>query len=182
MADTTAESRNVPRERLLVRDLMAVGVATCPPETPIVEVARLLLEKQLEAIVVLDAEGEAIGVVTQDELVSAYSRDNCRALTAEDVMSAKVPQIPPDLTLPLAAQIMRDLHVRVVFLMHEAAGIRYPAASLSYRHLLRHLAARSDAELLDLGSAAPRKPPLESFIERRDAARNSAMKHNTEKT
>ena len=47
------------RERLLVRDLMAVGVATCPPTTPIVDVARLLLEKQLEVIVVLDEEGEA---------------------------------------------------------------------------------------------------------------------------
>ncbi len=168
------------RERLLVRDLMAVGVATCPPTTSIVDVARLLLEKQLEAIVVLDIEVEAVGVVTQDELVSAYSRDNCRALTAEDIMCAKVPQIPPDLSLPLAAQIMRDQHVRVVFQMHEAAGIRYPAASLSYRHLLRHLAASSDAELLDLGSAAPRKLPLESFFERRDAARQSVKKNNTD--
>ena len=166
-----------PRQRLLVRDLMRVGVATCPPDTPIVEVARLMLEKQLEGIVVLDAEGEAIGVVTQDELAQAYSRDNCHDLHAEDVMQAKVPQIPPDLPLTVAAQIMRDLRVRIVFLMHEAGGIRYPAAALSYQHLLRHLAARTDAELEDLGTAAPRKLPLESFIEKRDAARRRASTH-----
>jgi CBS domain-containing protein len=171
MSDTNTA---MARERLLVRDLMAVGVATCPPDMPIVEVTRLLLEKQLEGVVVLNADGEAIGVVTQDELVLAYSNDNCRNLIAENVMCAKVPQIPPDLPLPVAAQIMRDLGVRVVFLMHEAGGIQYPAAALSYRQLLRHLAARSDAELQDLGSAAPRKPPLESFIERRDAARKNA--------
>ena len=158
-------------ERILIRDLMAVGVATCPPKTPIVEVARLLLDKQLEAVVVLDMEGEAVGVVGQEELVKGYSRDNCRNLTAEDIMTENVPQIQPDLPLTAAAQIMRDQHVRVLFIMHHAGGIRYPAASLSYRHLLRHLAASSDADLQDLGTAAARKSPIESFIERRDAAR-----------
>ncbi len=173
MADT-----NAPRERLLVRDLMAVGVATCPPVTPIAEVARLILDKNLEGVIVLDIEGEAVGVVTQDELVTAYSNDNRAALTAEDIMRAKVPQIAPDLPLEVAAQLMRDMKVRVAYQMHEAAGIRYPAASLSYRHLLRHLAAQNDAELQDLGSAAPRKLPLESFFERRDAARKTAGTKN----
>lgn len=158
-------------ERLLVRDLMSVGVATCPPDTLIVEIARLLLDKQLEAIVVLDQEGHAVGVVSQDELVEAYTRDNWRDLTAEAVMCDGVPQVPPDIPLTAAAQIMQDQRVRVLFLMHHAGGIEYPAAALSYRSILRHLAARSDAELQDLGIAAARQPPLETFIQKRDAAR-----------
>jgi predicted transcriptional regulator len=161
-------------ERLYVRDLMAVGVATCPPETPIVEVTRLLLEKQLEGIVVLDTEGNASGSISRDELVQAYTRDNCRDLTAEDVMRDSIPQVPPDIPLTVAAQLMRDQGVRVVFLMHHAGGIQYPAASLSYTQLLRHLAAPSDQDLQDLGTAAARKTPLESFIAKRDAARRSA--------
>ena len=161
-------------ERLLVRDLMSVGVMTCPPDTPIVEIARLLLDKQLEGIVVLDQEGHAIGSISQDELVLAYTRDGCRDLTAEDVMRDSVPQIPPDVPLTVAAQIMRDKGVRVVFLMHNAAGIQYPAAALSYTHILRHLAAQSDAELQDLGTAAARKSPIETFIEKRDAARRQS--------
>ena len=161
-------------ERLLVRDLMSVGVMTCPPDTPIVEIARLLLDKQLEGIVVLDQEGHAIGSISQDELVQAYTRDGCRDLTAEDVMRDSVPQIPPDVPLTVAAQIMRDKGVRVVFLMHNAAGIQYPAAALSYTHILRHLAAQSDAELQDLGTAAARKSPIETFIEKRDAARRQS--------
>jgi CBS domain-containing protein len=158
-------------ERLYVRDLMAVGVATCPPGAPIVDIARLLLEQQLEGVVVLDAEGHGAGFISRDELVQAYTRDDCRDLTAEDVMRDSIPQVPPDIPLVAAAQLMRDQGVRVVYMMHHSGGIIYPAASLSYTQLLRHLAARGDEELQDLGTAAPRKTPLETFIEKRDAAR-----------
>ncbi len=167
-------------ERLLVRDLMSVGVATCSPDTPIQDIARLLLDKGLEAVVVLDHEGFAVGVVSQDELVRAYTREDCRGLTAEAIMHEGVPQVPPDIPLSAAAQLMQDQDVRVVFLMHNANGIIYPAAALSYRHLLRHLAANSDDELNDLGIAAARKPPLERFIEKRDAARRRSRSSNQE--
>ncbi len=158
-------------ERLLVRDLMSVGVATCSPETPLDDIARLLLDRQLEAVVVLDQEGNAVGVVSQEELIEGYLCENRNDLTAEDVMHEGVPQIPPDIPLIAAAQIMRDQHVRVMFLMHHAGGIEYPAASLSYRHLLRHLAAHSDEELRDLGIAAARQSPIQTFLDRRDRAR-----------
>jgi CBS domain-containing protein len=158
-------------ERLLVRDLMTVGVATCSPETPVADIARLLLEKELEAVVVLDQEGFAAGIVSQDELARAYTRDDCRDLTAEAIMWERVPQVPPDIPLAAAAQLMQDQGVRMLFLMHHAGGIEYPAAAISYRHILRHLAARSDDELRDLGIAAARQAPLDKFIQKRDAAR-----------
>ena len=77
-------------ERLLVRDLMSVGVVTCKPATPIAEVARLLLEKEIEGVIVLDNEGHASGVISQNELMRAYSRVNCGVLTAEEVMRADI--------------------------------------------------------------------------------------------
>ena len=162
-------------ERKLVRDLMTVGVPTCPPHTPIVDLTRLMLEKNWEAVVVLDGdEGHAIGVISQDELVKAYERDDARSLLVEDVMHEGVPQIPPDVPLTATAQMMLDQHVRAFFLMHHAAGVTYPAAMITYRHLMRHLAAQSDDDLKDMGIAAARKAPLERFIERRDAAKRAA--------
>jgi CBS domain-containing protein len=155
----------------LVRDLMTVGVPTCPPDTSITAITRLLLEHDHEGVVVLDHEGHAVGVVSQDDLVRAYARDDRASLTAEKMMTEGVPQVPPDIPLTAAAQIMRDLGVRIVFLMHNADGITYPAALLSYRHLLRHLAAGDDADLKDLGIRAEREAPLETFIRRRDEAR-----------
>ncbi len=164
-------------ERKLVRDLMTVGVPTCPPHTPVVDLVRLMLEKNWEAVVVLDGEeGHALGVVGQDEIVKAYQRDDVRTLTAEQIMHEGVPQIPPDILLTVAAQMMIDQHVRAFFLMHNAGGITYPAAYITYRHILRHLAAQSDDDLKDMGIAAARKAPLQQFIERRDAAKQAALK------
>ena len=163
-----------PGDIKLVRDLMTVGVPTCAPHTPVMDVARRLLEEGLEAIVVQNEEGHAVGVISQDDLVRAYGRADQQALMASDVMTEGVPQIPPDIPLAAAAQIMRDLGVRVLYLTHNADGITYPAASLSYHHLLRHLAAGDTAGLKDLGIKAEREPPLATFFRRRDEARRRA--------
>lgn len=160
-------------ERKLVRDLMTVGVATCSLATPINGIASLLLEQDLEGIVVLDKEGHAAGVVTQDELVRAYARGSWQTLLAEDVMRVDVPQLPPDIPLAAAAQLMQDQGVRVAFLTHHAGGIIYPAAVITYKHFLRHLVAQNDDELNDLGIRAARQSPLEVFFKQRDKARHN---------
>lgn len=153
---------------------MTVGVPTCKSTTPVVDIARFLIENNVEELVVLGEEGEGIGVCGYKELVSAYERENVRKLTAEDVMSEGVPELPSDITLKLAAQLLRDKNIRVAYMNHNSAGIIYPAASISYKHLVRHLAADDNEELKDLGFNAERKSPLEQFIKRRDEARKQA--------
>ena len=158
----------------LVRDLMTVGVPTCKITTPVVDIARFLIENNVEEIVVLGDEGEGVGVCGYKELVSAYEREDVRELIAEDIMTEGVPELPSDISLTLAAQLLRDKNIRVAYMNHNSAGIIYPAASISYRHLVRHLAAEDESELKDLGINAERKSPLEQFIERRDEARRQA--------
>ena len=153
---------------------MTVGVPTCKNTTPVADIANFLIENNVEELVVLGEEGEGIGVCGYRELINAYERDDVRELTAEDVMSEGVPELPSDITLKLAAQLLRDKDIRVAYMNHNSAGIIYPAASISYRHLVRHLAAENEEELKDLGFNAERKSPLEQFIERRDEARKQA--------
>jgi predicted transcriptional regulator len=161
----------------LVRDLMSVGVPTCALDDSVVELARWFLEKEIEGAVVLDEHGHGAGVVTQDELIRAYAKGDCQQLTAQDVMRPDVPAVPPDIPLTAVAQIMQDMGVRVVYMTHHAGGIEYPAAYLTYKHLLRHLAARDEEELKDLGIKAEREAPLETFFRRRDEAlRRAKMK------
>jgi len=171
---------DVSSDPKLVRELMTVGVLTCPPDTPIPEAARLLLSNNLEAIVVLDVEGHAVGMISRDELIQSYAKGDYKSLTAEEVMRADVPQLPPEIPLNAAAQIMQDQKLRVVFLMHQAGGIEYPAAVLSYQHLLRHMAMQDDDDLSDLGISAERQSPEESYLQRREAARrkNISSKHS----
>jgi len=159
----------------LVRDLMTVGVPTCKWDTPAVDVARFLLEHHVEAMCVLDAEGHGIGIVGEEELVASYGRDDLPTLQAEDIMSEGVPELNADMPLMVAAQMMKDRHVRIAYMNHNSAGIIYPAAYISYRHILRHMAAKDEGELDDLGIAAARKSPIEQFIERRDEARRKNL-------
>ena len=158
----------------LVRDLMTVGVPTCKWETPIKDIARFLLEHHVEAMCVLDAEGHGIGVVGEEKLVAVYGKENFDSFKAEDVMSEGVPELSADIPLTVAAQMMTDKRIRIAYVMHNAGGIIYPAAYVSYRHILRHIAAKDESELRDLGLAAERKSPIEVFIERRDEARRKA--------
>ena len=114
----------------LVRDLMSVGVLTCTPETRVVDLTRVLLEKDLEGAVVLDDRGHAAGIVTRDDLVRAYATgDDLQDLAVQAVMQDGVPQIPPDIPLTAADQIMQDRGLRIVFLMHHAGGIEYPVVA-----------------------------------------------------
>ncbi len=167
------QSKPSPR---LVRDLMSVGVPTCALDDSVVELTRWFLEKDVEGAVVLDENGHGAGVVTHDELVKAYARGDYEALTAVDVMRADVPAVPPDIPLSAAAQLMQDMKARIVYVTHHAGGIEYPAAYITYKHLLRHLAAVDGAELKDLGIKAEREAPLETFFRRRDEALKRAQK------
>ncbi len=160
----------------LVRDLMSVGVPTCALDDSVVELTRWFLEKDIEGAVVLDDNGHGAGVVTHDELVKAYAKGGYELLTAQDVMRADVPTVPPDIPLTAVAQIMQDMKTRIIYMTHHAGGIEYPAAYLTYKHLLRHLAAEDGAELKDLGIKAEREAPLETFFRRRDEALKRAQK------
>lgn len=158
----------------LVRDLMTVGVPTCKTSTSIVDIARFLVEQNIEEMVVLGNEGEGVGIVGYEELVGAYGRENAKSLTAEEIMREGVPEFPADIPLVTAAQMMKDKGIRVAYMTHNSSGIIYPAAMISYKHIVRHLAAKDESELKDLGLAAERKSPIEVFIERRDEARKKA--------
>jgi len=158
----------------LTRDLMTVGVPTCKTSTPVRDVARFLLGHDVEEMVVLDEEGQGVGVIGYEQIIARLDREDLADLPAEKILSEGVPELPADIPLVAAAQMLRDRRVRVGYMLHNSAGITYPAAFLSYRHLLRYVAAADDAELGDLGVAARRKSPLDQFIEKRDAARRKA--------
>jgi len=163
-------------DTILVRDLMTIGVPTCKTSTPVVDIARFIIDNNVEEMVVLGDEGEGVGVVGYEELVTAYHRENIRELTAEDIMREGIIELPSDIPLTVAAQMMKDKNIRVAYMNHNSAGIIYPAASISYKHIVRHLAAKDESELKDLGLKAERKSPVEVFIARRDEARKKVHK------
>ncbi len=160
---------NTLSDPILVRDLMSVGVPTCPADTSILSLAQSVLEKNWEAVVVLEGEqGHAIGVVSRDELAQAYAKGGLENAPVEAIMCERLVTLPPDIPVRTAAQIMLDEGVRAAYITHRAGGIEYPAAWLTFSHLLRHLA---NDDLSDLGIRASREKPLDMFVRRREEAR-----------
>ena len=154
-----------------VRDLMHIGVSTCRTNTSVAEAARTLLRENLEALIVLDDNGHAVGLLGRREVVAAYAQSGTHSrgsetATAGDVMRLDIPEIPADIPAIVAAQIMLDQGVREIYLMHHAGGISWPAAVLRFEDVLRYLAAESEADLASMGAGAPRKSPVETFMER----------------
>lgn len=135
----------------LVRDLMQIGVTTCPADTLLVKAVRILLRAQLDSLIVLDSNGHAAGLFGRREAVAAYGLAGTRVhgyqtLTVADAMQPDIPEIPPDIPAIAAAQIMLDQNVRDIYLMHHDRGISWPAAVLRFEDVLRDLAADSEIE------------------------------------
>ena len=168
MTDSSAPLPN------LVRDLMKVGVVTCSPDTTLKQLARLILEHNVEDVVVLD-EGNAIGVVGQTDLVAAFPHPEFENRTVKDIMREELCQVPPDIPITTAVQIMQDQNARTIFMMHNSSGIEYPAASITYSHILRLISASNLGDLDNPRISAKRKSSIEVFIERREAARKRRL-------
>lgn len=155
----------------LVRDLMHIGVTTCRADVPLVEAVRILFRKGLESLIVLDGNSHTVGMFSRREAVVAFGRSGAnmrdiKTLTVGEVMRPDIPQVPPDIPAIAAAQIMLDQGVREIYLMHHGVGTSWPAAVLRFEDVLRYLAAESEADVADMGAGAPRKSPIEAFIER----------------
>jgi CBS domain-containing protein len=51
------------------RDVMSKPVVSVHPDTPLCEIARLLLDKGISAVPVVDEKGAPIGMVSEDDLI-----------------------------------------------------------------------------------------------------------------
>jgi CBS domain-containing protein len=117
---------------------MKIGVPTCALETPLAEVARIMVRDQADSLIVMDEFG-ACGIVSQSDLVRAYSR-NFMLLAAKDVMTEKITSISPEAPLTSAANLMQDERVHQVFIMHDHPGPSRPNAVITMRAIVREMA------------------------------------------
>jgi len=118
-------------------DVMTSTVITVNPETPVEDVARLLVERQISGVPVVDAHNRVIGILTEGDLfrrhelgterrrgrwlemftsnvtlASEYVRSHGR--TAEEVMVRDVIAVTPDTPLERIADIFETERVKRV--------------------------------------------------------------------
>jgi crotonyl-CoA carboxylase/reductase len=65
------EALTIADDGTKVRDLMHRGIISCTPDDTVGTVAKIMVDKEIHAVVVMDEQGKAIGVVSQTDMVLA---------------------------------------------------------------------------------------------------------------
>lgn len=128
---------DISREKM-VRDVMTRGVITVSFDTSVSEIAKLLVEEDISGVAVTAPDDEVVGVIAEIDFIKVFDQDWDK-LTAEDIMSSFVRTIDPETTIKKAADIMRELNIHRLLILHRAPGRSYdvPVGILSASDILR---------------------------------------------
>ncbi|KXB07291.1 hypothetical protein AKJ51_01655 [candidate division MSBL1 archaeon SCGC-AAA382A20] len=90
-----------------VEDAMTTNVETTKPSIPVTEVAKVMAEKEIGSVVVVE-NGEAVGIICErdvlDKVVAADAKPG--ELTAEDIMEASLITTEPDTNILDSVRLM----------------------------------------------------------------------------
>jgi CBS domain-containing protein len=133
-----------------VRDWMHPGVFTCSPDTPAEEVAGAMAAHDISALVVVDADGYAVGLISRTDLVNAtfvqpYLR-HWRGLSARHLQSSPVISVPEDMPVERAIALIRERKIhRIVVTVAEGRRER-PVGILSVTDIVGRLGRIEEAK------------------------------------
>jgi len=118
-----------------VRDVMKRGVVTVSFDTPVSEVARILVEEGISGVAVTAPDGEVVGVVSEIDIIRVFDQ-NWDTLTAEDIMTSSVRTADPETTIKEAADIMRDLNIHRLLILSLSPAYGLPVGILTTKDIL----------------------------------------------
>jgi signal-transduction protein with cAMP-binding, CBS, and nucleotidyltransferase domain len=124
-----------------VSDLMSRTVATCRRDMPIAQVARVMTDRDVSALVVVDSAGLMEGLISRTDLITLRAHDEYwQGLKAEHVMVKKVICVTPDTPLrdALALLLLRKIHRVIV--VEDCEQSSKPLGVLSLTDIVRDMA------------------------------------------
>ena len=84
------------------------------PETPVVEIARIMAARRIGAVLIVTSTGQVAGILSERDIVKAVAdrRNGIRCLAAEELMTREVIMIGPDTPVEAALEIMDQGYFR----------------------------------------------------------------------
>ena len=84
------------------------------PETPVVEIARIMAARRIGAVLIVNASGQVAGILSERDIVKSVAdrRNGIRCLDAEEIMTREVIMIGPDTPVEAALEIMDQGYFR----------------------------------------------------------------------
>jgi CBS domain-containing protein len=102
------------RTRMLVKDVMSSPVVTTEEEASANQVAKLMLDNKVGAVIVTNKAGKPIGIITERDLVVRVLAKNVTPASTEakDFMTSPLVTIEPDAPINEAARVMSRRDIR----------------------------------------------------------------------
>src|SRR5512143_3595739 len=136
----------------LVHDLMHRGLITCRQDAPLGQVAVLLYQHHVHALVVVDRDGRPAGIISDFDIMAgewlsadAESLAAMRKLTAGDLMSYPIASVDADLPLSKAAQMMVEKEINRLLVMESGNPIAIISSSDFVASIAREEKARRES-------------------------------------
>ena len=108
-----------------VKDIMSSPVQTVLEHDSIEQAAKKMIANDLGSIIVTDAQGNPVGIITERDIVARVVAENRvpRKVKAEAAMSRPVRITTPEADIKEAAESMRDHNIRRLAVMDEGRMI-----------------------------------------------------------
>lgn len=91
-----------------IREIMSRNVVTVPASAPIGEVAKILSEKRITGLPVVDDAGNVVGVLSEYDIISR------QGATAADIMSTQVISVTEETDAEEVAHLLTNRRIRRV--------------------------------------------------------------------
>ena len=111
----------------IIRDFMCRGVVTCGVNANAAEVARIMLDNDVSALVVIDERLNACGIISKTDLIRSYGKD-LSLISAEDIMTSEILTVSPDTSVREAVQLMLDRGIHQLVIVTRGGAHRRPVA------------------------------------------------------
>jgi CBS domain-containing protein len=126
---TDPQTRSSRLSHVRVRDCMHHGVLSCGPDDPIRDVAAIMANHRVHAVLITDREGgRPLGVVSDLDLAAAAARGEDQA-TAQEAAGREPLTVSADAPVQHAARMMSEHRVSHLVVVEGASG--YPVGVIS---------------------------------------------------
>ncbi len=145
---------------LKVREVMSKQVVTAKEEDNVQDIAKLMKDKSLGSIIIVDDKGNPTGIVTDRDIVMRIVAKNIlpSQLKSKDVMSTPVNIVGPDMDVGEAVKMMNERRIRRLLVMNEGKIV----GLITDRAIFQIMPELMDivAEKARITSEVVREPPL----------------------
>lgn len=126
----------------VIRDVMCRGVVTCSVNANAAEVARIMLDNDVSALVVVDERLDACGIISKTDLIRSYGQDLSQ-IGAEDIMTPEILTVSPDTLVHEAVQIILERGVHQLVIVTEGGTHRRPVGIFTTADAVAMMADKS---------------------------------------